>query len=644
MVIESSDISQTSSSLQDSDTESLISNVSYEYGDLSEILLLQLRRQSAITIQQNFRNYLLRKQFLTYLQVQQEIRQLSAVQIQRVFRVHQTQSQVNLLAHAPSIMSKTTDYEFPGGFKVAVDVVTPVTNTDGLSAGRLYKKENRPVEGSKEEKELLTDIKSNRYPKYKVMNISLKDPEKLASNLSILDNLTYSEQFMLEFNMEDPFCICFPDSDTSPASLSVDSSMKPITKDLFQDHREISVEQVALSNRWYSRYAIFKPATGTDRSFAKELEWSLLHFRYHVEQELYNVVHAEYLSFPAEERGGPLFLKLLLLHLVVSNEANLELLVDTVKNYKINVNVENEDMDKVLRLLRAVTATIIHLRTDKTLPEKYIEHLCTTLQTTSCPQFNAEIAGIEKDVTTSRRIQSANKSASMRQHTGARTIATTMSGLILENTMEGVDFIFSLALTTYRDLKGDGLWNAAMRPTPGAAGAAGGFMALDQIKGPFCWNCKSTEHAFPQCPKVRDPAAIAKNRALYREHKGNDPNGGAGRGAATNRWAKWKRPRPEEDNKRIINNAPFTWNPSTKRWMKDDTPPSGFAAGTPAAQPSPPPQQQTGGENQSRSGGPFPPTSIGEDTSISDTVSPAELASVQLQLANLMNMVSKFGP
>jgi hypothetical protein len=289
MVIESSNISQTSSSLQDSDTESLISNVSYEYGDLSEILLRQLRRQSAITIQQKIRNFLLRKQFLTYLQVQQEIRQLSAVQIQRGFRVHQTQSQVSLLAHAPSIMSKTTDYEFPGGFKVAVDVAKPVANTDGLSAGRLYKKENRPVKGSKEEKELLTDIKSNCYPKYKVMNISLKDPEKLASNLSILlDNLTYSEQFMLEFNMEDPFCICFPDSDTSPASLSVDSSMKPITKDLFQDHHEISVEQVALSNRWYSRYAIFTPASGADRSFAKELEWSLLHFRYHVEQELYH--------------------------------------------------------------------------------------------------------------------------------------------------------------------------------------------------------------------------------------------------------------------------------------------------------------------------------------------------------------------
>lgn len=545
-------------------------------------------------------------------------------------------------------MSKTTAYEFPGGFKVAIDIVKPITNTDGLSAGRLYKKENRPVEGSKEEKELLTDIKSNRYSKYKVMNISLKDPEKLASNLSILDNLTYSQQFMLEFNMEDPFCICFPDNDAKPASLSVDSKMIPITKDLFQDHREISVEQVALSNRWYSRYAIFTPAIGADRSFAKELEWSLLHFRYHVEQELYNVVHAEYLSFPAEERGGPLFLKLLLLHLVVSNEANLELLIDTVKNYKINVNVENEDMDKVLRLLRAVTATIVHLRPDKTLPEKYVEYLCTTLQTTSCPQFNAEIGKIEKDVTTSRRIHTANKSASMRQHTGARTAATTMAGLILENTMEGVDFIFSFALTTYRDLKGDGLWNAAMRPTPGSAGAAGGFMALEQIKGPFCWNCESTEHAHPHCPLPKDQTNIAKNRALYREFKGQDPASTGGIGV--NRWAKWKRPKADESNKRVINTAPHTWNPTTKRWDKDDTPPSGLLTGTPAPAAPPaqaPPTQQpppaASGSNQSQS--PFPPTSIGGgDASVGDnSVSPAELALVQVQLANLMNMVSKFG-
>jgi hypothetical protein len=60
----------------------------------------------------------------------------------------------------------------------------------------------------------------------------------------------------------------------------------------------------------------------------------------------------------------------------------------------------------------------------------------------------------------------------VRRHAGARTVAPTLTGLIPENTPQGVDFTFSLALSTYRDLKDDGKWDAAMHPTPGGAGTA----------------------------------------------------------------------------------------------------------------------------------------------------------------------------
>ena len=79
---------------------------------------------------------------------------------------------------------------------------------------------------------------------------------------------------------------------------------------------------------------------------------------------------------------------------------------------------------------------------------------------------------------------------------GALTVAATVSGLILDNNMQGVDFLFSLAQATYRDLSTNGKWNAAMRPTPGTPIVPGGFIAADQITGPFCWNCESTEGAF----------------------------------------------------------------------------------------------------------------------------------------------------
>jgi hypothetical protein len=87
----------------------------------------------------------------------------------------------------------------------------------------------------------------------------------------------------------------------------------------------------------------------------------------------------------------------------------------------------------------------------------------------------------------------------MRQHTGARTIATTMSGLILENTMEGVDFIFSLALTTYRDLKGDGLWNTAMLVLPVQQEAS---WPLIKLSAPFAGIVNQLITHFLNAPKL----------------------------------------------------------------------------------------------------------------------------------------------
>jgi hypothetical protein len=75
----------------------------------------------------------------------------------------------------------------------------------------------------------------------------------------------------------------------------------------------------------------------------------------------------------------------------------------------------------------------------------------------------------------------------------------------------------------------------------------------------------------------------------------------------------------------------------------DDTPLSGLTAGTPVLAQSP-------GEDQIRRSNPSPPSSIGADdaSQVSDSVSQAEIASLQLQLANLMNNVSttvnKIGP
>jgi hypothetical protein len=120
----------------DSDAESSSDELPSDIPFLIEIQSSQF--QAATKIQRQYQTNYLQSQFLNYLQARTNLNLLSAVQIQRRFRTHQTQQQATLLAFAPTMASvpattsSTTAYEFPGSFKVAIDVAKPITNTDGV--------------------------------------------------------------------------------------------------------------------------------------------------------------------------------------------------------------------------------------------------------------------------------------------------------------------------------------------------------------------------------------------------------------------------------------------------------------------------------------------------------------------------------
>ena len=117
-----------------------------------------------------------------------------------------------------------------------------------------------------------------------------------------------------------------------------------------------------------------------------------------------------------------------------------------------------------------------------------------------------------------------------------------------------------------------------------------------------------------------------------------------------NRWTKWKKPKQGESIKRIINGDPHTWIPANKRWSKDDAIPSGNGAMVPSqTPPSVPPQEGSMGPPPNRQPPPFPPTSINgaggadDKSQMTDAPSQADIASFQLQLANMSNFMSKYG-
>jgi hypothetical protein len=110
-----------------------------------------------------------------------------------------------------------------------------------------------------------------------------------------------------------------------------------------------------------------------------------------------------------------------------------------------------------------------------------------------------------------------------------------------------------------------------------------------------CFNCGGPHH-LRSCPKPRGQATIDKNRAIHPSSPCHQqPTGFKGR-HLWSRPTKWRLPEEGENNKRIIDNNPFTFNPSSKRWELDSTPESGqryvpAANVAPSPAPAPPAAQ-----------------------------------------------------
>lgn len=515
---------------------------------------------------------------------------------------------------SPPTMTANTTFNV-GNLSFEVDTENPTVNPPA-KVGRLYEKEYRPAVGSKEEKELILSITTNQYEKFTMVNTSVKDIENLKKILSLTQRLKLTKACWEMHDLLDPCNIVFPDP-LNPATLELEGG-KTKFLDLFDHHRRLSIMDVAASCEFYHKYVQFTlPDSVTKTTVAKELAWSYSHFRNHVEASLYETVNEEFHLFSAEQQGGPLFLKLLLDQLVVSNEASLDDLVHTTTTYDIKSQSTGEDITAVIKLLDAITETIISIRddTEKPLPERYVQKIIKVFQTTSVEGFNSSFKQLESDLVFNRRFKKTATSTAMMAH-GTRKFAPSSSSTAfqLDNDPHSAKFLWKFALETYKDLKENGDWDIGVRPTPGQS-----TFAIT------CWNC-GDDHIFPECTEPPDEQRIAKNRELFRKNKAESGSPSRPR----RKWA-WRPPSDSEDDKRIIYGDPFTWDAPSKRWIKDETPESGLTAGAASLPGTVPPVP------------PIPPhihnSQCGDDaTALTGAISvpAADFAQYQLDLANLI--------
>jgi hypothetical protein len=459
-----------------------------------------------------------------------------------------------------------------GGLTISVESTEQVR----ASTGALYTKAIRETYDTdkKGKLDLLKLVQSKQQQPYVATSISVNDPEKLLNHYSLSKLNKECCRNLNKYDLLGAFNnIVFPIT-PGGKDLLMNSTGSYQTHDLFSNTFQVTAQQVADSSRWYSGFTV--PAA----RFQEDLEWSLAYFENNVDSSLYARIHSKLLTFDERSRGGPLFFKLLNDETTTNSDANKKALIVIVDTYKIKSNCKGELIPDVVDLFRSITETVYALH-DDSLPDEYVDKLITIFTTTSVEDFNGLFESLKKQLFASQ-LQASITSSLIVPSGGVST---------LTNNLEGATYVLEYAGRAYYTLCQNGSWDECLQKVPGESAlitpADGSPVGQDND----CFNCGGKHH-LRFCPKPRDQATIDKNRADHPSSpRHRQPTGFKGKhGRPWSRPTKWRLPEEGENNKRIIDNKPFTFNPSSKRWELDSTPESGVPAANVAPAPSPPAQ------------------------------------------------------
>ena len=484
-----------------------------------------------------------------------------------------------------------------GGMSLEFSLDEPTPNAD-YEVGVVISKANRPDHGSEGERKLIEGICKNQYGKYKRAETSMKSIERLLQSRSIMDTISGTETILEKYDMKEPFIIVFPSDPTlarHALTMNADRS-GPKTVDLLKEFWTVTEKEVALSCAWWNVHGHFKDKNNNNQTFGRDMNWSYLHFKSHVDEILYNEIDKQFQAYDKKQRGGPLFFKLLTDVLLVSNEQSLAALETTITKYNVAVDGK-DDLPEAVKVLHAVSTTIQAMRGDgkkSSLPDKYVVDMIKVLKTTSVDEFNKKMAEFHSNLDLLRLMDDKD------------TI----------NTPEMLTKTFLFTNKVYKELFNDGVWQECFLQKAKSTFNAGGFVFWKNR----CWNCKKSGCNKNRCKMPVDEARCERNRQEWMKETrvgGNSSSSKTNGSGTSNKPFAWRPAEPDENNKRVIYGRPHTWNGKAS-WIEDETPSSGLEE-TPA------------GTNLS-----------GKSTDIPSQVSPAATESQKHDDATAMTSDTKF--
>jgi len=351
--------------------------------------------------------------------------------------------------------------------------------------------------------------------KYNFIDQKVNDPELLEDtyNLEMLIETTRVNH--TRFDMHDVFTIVEPNSDPTKFKFT----------DLYRNHSSVTEAQVAASNAWYQTMTENPQNNWCRQNMNLTRDYMLNN----VEEKLIQKVNETYLKYPMEERGGPLFFKIMIGILQNDSKDAAEFLINKVKTLNIST-YEGENIETVVSLIRGAIDRLENLRdeNDKSyIPDDFHEDLYNVFQTTSVPEFNDLFAQLKRSAKLSSFVSGAK----------------AQPPKLLD--------ILSFAEREYRKLYRTHAWtgiNTKLQETS--------FIA--DTKGFKCFNCGG-DHSLNKCLVPKDDARIKANRKLFHNKRRDKKQ----------TKTKWKPPTDEEkknNNRRMIDGKEYFYYYQKRRW------------------------------------------------------------------------------
>jgi hypothetical protein len=330
--------------------------------------------------------------------------------------------------------------------------------------------------------------------KYDRMDMTLNDPEKLADVYDLRMLITDTKTQFQMYDMDNIFtkCLVFKGKEEDNFDLT---DVKEV--DLFQHYNQVSVDDVAKSNRFYGTMLNNAKVT---QYMCENLSTTFKYFQNSSTSNLYKKVMESYELYPDSSKGGPLFFKLMTYQIQSTNAEAANHLIARLKKMKIT-DYDGEDVSLVVSHIRAAVQRLAQLKDEDNksrLPTDIQTRVLKILQTSSNSDFNSLFAQYENSVL-------------------LRTLdpqATNTSP-----TQESVYKILTLAENKYVDLLDDpnSDWHGLKKSK------ASTFIAK-------CHNCDDPNHKLHECKKPKDQARIEASIKALKDSKTSQGRGG-GRGS-----------------------------------------------------------------------------------------------------------------